>query len=173
MVRIVMHRAFASEIIKTTCIAVLSILLFMVLAYEAGAYNSAHLQKLSSTKTCTEYDLTGMSHAGSRMIKFDMSRSNASKSSYNGVDLSGAALIDTDCTGSAWLNTKLVHATLYGANFTKATMANVDFTGAILRDANFTGAAMMNTKFNGADLSGATWTDGARCREGSMGQCLE
>lgn len=108
----------------------------------------------------------------------------------DGVDLTGAQIIDTSFTraslkGAVLANTharqaRFVSADLSGANLSGADLFNADFTranlsgadlsgtqlrrtrffGANLRGANLSGALLEQADFLRADLSGARWVDG-------------
>jgi len=70
-------------------------------------------------------------------------------------------------TGSC-VSCDLSQAYLIGANLIGANLSQANLSEAYLYRTNLTGANL-----SGANLSGATWTDGSKCKEGSIGQCLK
>jgi len=89
--------------------------------------------------------------------------SNFSKSRMDYVDLSGSNL------SFAVFN----HTNLKGANFKRADLKKTSFTGANLTYADFSNASLSQTNFKDADLSHAIWVEGQKCKQGSIGRCIQ
>ena len=54
-----------------------------------------------------------------------------------------------------------------------ASLRETNLSGANLTMANLSGANLSKSYMSGAKLNGATWTDGSKCQEGSVGQCIK
>ena len=119
---------------------------------KTAAFDPNDLQRLLATKSCPNCDLSNA----------DLSGANLTFAYMAGANLSGANLARAYIS---WGN--LSNADLGGANLTVAFLGNTNLAGANLSGANLTRANLA-----GVNLSGATWTDGSKCREGSVGECI-
>ncbi len=126
----------------------LAIVVLLVAAGAASAYDERDLQRLKTTGNCVDCDLSG-----AVLIHW----------SLEGADLAGANLSGANLTDSF----------LAGANLAGANLSN-----AILEAANLAGANLFHAKLSRANLfftglAGATWVDGTRCQRRSSGWCKE
>ena len=112
----------------------------------AQAYSDADLQKLMTTGSCLECDLSGA-------VLIHMK-------------LSGADLKNANLTSANLTDTYLVGANLERANLSRAILTSTNLAGANLLRAKLGGANLLF-----ANMSGATWTDGAQCQRHSSGSC--
>jgi uncharacterized protein YjbI with pentapeptide repeats len=88
---------------------------------------------------------------------------NLEKSKFPGTNLENADLSDS----------KLEGADFSGVNLENATLINTNFNSANLQNANLTNADIHGATFSNAQLEGAIWINGKRCRDGSIGQCIQ
>ena len=149
-----------------------------LLPFVAAAFNPAEQQRLITSNKCPNCDLTdvklsgfdlpgakltGADLSGADLTKADLSarkvhyikhwQKNTPKDKFTPTDLFGANLTGTDLSGADLSDARLVKS-----NLTKANLTGADLTGAIL---------------TGAILKNATWTDGSKCNEGSVGECIK
>jgi uncharacterized protein YjbI with pentapeptide repeats len=120
--------------------------------FASHAFKQSDLDKLLATKECQWCDLTNASLAGAQLSGANLSGANVSRAKLAGSDLSNANLSTT----------YLRDSDLSGANL----------TGAFMGKANLNGATLTGATLSGADLSGATWTDGSKCQNKSVGDCV-
>ena len=130
----------------------LACLSFCIISFAAHAFKQTDLEKLMATGECRWCDLTDANLSGARLSGADLSGANISRAKLTGSDLSNSNLSTTYLRGSD----------LTGANL----------SGAFMGKANLNGATLTGATMTGADLSGATWTDGSKCENKSIGDCL-
>ena len=131
------------------CFACLS---FCLAPLAAHAFKQTDLDKLLATRECRWCDLTNADLAGAALSGADLSGANISRAKLSGADLSNSNL-----------------STTYMRD-TDLSRANLN--GAFMGKANLNGATLTGANLNGADLSGATWTDGSKCENKSIGDCV-
>jgi hypothetical protein len=77
-----------------------------------------------------------------------------------------------DLSGASLKGANLSEATISDANLKKSDLTEADMSEAKQTEANLSGANLNEVKLYGAKLSDAKWTDGSKCKEGSVGQCI-
>jgi hypothetical protein len=70
-------------------------------------------------------------------------------------------------------STDLSGAYLIGANLSRAYLSEAELSGAELSGAELSGAELSGANLSRAYLSGATWINGNKCKEGSIGECIQ
>jgi uncharacterized protein YjbI with pentapeptide repeats len=129
--------AFVTTVLITFVVAVVG---------TASAFNEADFQKLKTTGSCVDCDLSGV-----LLIHWNLSGANLS-----GANLSGANLSD---------------AYLAGANLSGANLSNAILAGASLAHTNLVRAKLPGASLFFVSLDDATWTDRSECERGSVGSC--
>ena len=124
--------AFVTTVLITFVVAVVG---------TASAFNEADFQKLKTTGSCVDCDLSGV-----LLIHWNLA----------GANLSGANLSDA----------YLARANLSGTNLSNAILA-----GASLAHANLVRAKLPGASLFFVSLDDATWTDRSECEQGSVGSC--
>jgi uncharacterized protein YjbI with pentapeptide repeats len=139
---------------RIALLAVMDVLIGVLSVGSAHAFDQADLNRLRTTGSCVSCDLSQAYLIGANLI---------------GANLSQANLSEAYLTGANLRRTYLYRANLRDANLSGgANLSEAYMGGAYLYRTNLTGANL-----SGANLSGATWTDGSKCKEGSIGQCLK
>ena len=124
--------AFVTTVLITFVVAVVG---------TASAFNEADFQKLKTTGSCVDCDLSGV-----LLIHWNLA----------GANLSGANLSD---------------AYLAGANLSGTNLSNAILAGASLAHANLVRAKLPGASLFFVSLDDATWTDRSECEQGSVGSC--
>ena len=126
---------------------IVSFTTLMLLAWvaPANAENLEHIQRLLSTRECSECDL---SRAG-------LVYSNLTNADLNGANLSQANLSRTNLSEANLSNANLAGAVLVNANLSGANLSGADLRGADLRGAVLTGANLQNASLDDVNLLGA------------------
>jgi len=130
----------------------------VIWASSTSAFDPADLERLRTTNTCVECDLSGADLKGADL---------------EGADLTGADLKGADLVGGAWLNgANFTDADLSGANFADAELIGTIFKDAKLTDANLTGADLWNANLRGANLEEANLSKASLTNADLMGAKL-
>ena len=151
---------------------------------EQSVLDPSHLEKAKSTKSCPQCALSGANFAGE-----DLRTANLSGANLRGANLSKANLMGANLTGANLKDANLSYAKLFNADLSgKASLRNANLFGADLRMAKMNDADLFNANLSGADLSNANlsgayllgtflsdtiWTDGSKCKNGSISECVK
>lgn len=140
------------RIISRAVIVSIAVLVLSSVPFTCHAFKQNDVDKLLATSECRWCDLTGADLTGAQLAGADMSGANVSRaklarSNLSSANLSTTYLRDTDLTGA-------------------------NLSGAFMGKANLNGATLTGATLSGADLSGATWTDGSKCENKSIGDCV-
>ncbi len=129
---------------KLTIFTTAALLTTTSLGTVANAENLQLIQKLLSTKECSQCnlsnaglvlaDLTGANLSGANLTRANLSRTNLAGADLSGADLSGASL--------------------NGANLSGANLSGANLTGTDLRDAYLVNAKLFGVSLNTAYLQG-------------------
>lgn len=132
---------------KRIALTILALITSVGLAFgTAYAFSEADLQKLKTTKSCAECDLSG-----ALLIHWVLPGADLSRANLAGANLSEAFLV--------------------GANLEGANLSNAILSGASLAHANLFRAKLPEANLYVVSFAGATWTDGSQCGRGSIGSC--
>ncbi|MCB1870231.1 MAG: pentapeptide repeat-containing protein [Gammaproteobacteria bacterium] len=94
-------------------------------------------------------------------------------SGFTGARLIRANLRYADLSGSDLSHAELREADMKGATLRNTDLSYTDLTATDLRYADLTGANLGGAVLTGALLDHALWSDGRKCAERSVGNCLE
>jgi tetratricopeptide (TPR) repeat protein len=109
------------------------------------AENLEQMQRLLSTRECSQCDLSRAGLVYSNLSNVDLNRANLSHANLSRANLSGANLSHANLSG----------ANLFNANLTGADLSGADLSGADLRGAVLTGANLQNANVESANFLGA------------------
>lgn len=116
--------------------------------------------------------LEGVDLTGARLMDADLAGADLMGARLDLVSLADADLSAADLEGASLIQARVTGARLADANLARATLAGADLTGAHLAGAclvgaDLRGAALVNASLQGADLTGAR-LDGADLRGASF-----
>ena len=130
----------------------LTILIVMLMATSAWAYNETDLLKLEAINQCPGCDLSGADLSWELLWP---QNTNLEGANLEGANLSKANLSNADNMGVITsLGANLSKANLRGANLQRANLRGANLRGADLTGANLRGVVLFE-----ADLTGANLTD--------------
>ena len=113
------------------------VIILVLVATHAGAFDEKHLAVFKALNTCEKCDLS----------RANLSWANLSEANLSMTNLSWANLSQANLN---WAN--LNRANLHGANLRGAKLYKANLRGANLSGANLTGARLKNAKLDGAVL---------------------
>ncbi len=119
------------KLMKPQLLATLTVLIALATSASSQAESLSDLNKLLSTKKCTQCDL---SNAG--LVQANLTGANFVEANLAGANLSQANLTGADLSGANLTGASLHGANLTGANLTEANLAGTDLRNAYVGNAN-------------------------------------
>lgn len=129
---------------KPQLLSIVTVLTTIGLVSSVQAESLTDLNKLLSTKNCSQCDL---SNAG--LVQSDLNRADLKQADLSGANLSQANLMGANLQGA-----NLAGASLHGANLTGANLTGANLTGSDLRNAFVGHTNLVGVNLNSAHTEG-------------------
>jgi tetratricopeptide (TPR) repeat protein len=129
---------------KSKTLAIATVLTTLSLVAPAVAAKPQDIQKLLSSKQCSQCDLSNAGLVFANLTGADLSGANLTGTNLSRATLQGADLRGANLTGASLVGANLIGAKLDGANLSAADLRSAYLTGATLD-----GASLENTMLQG------------------------